>query len=311
MAALRRRLLVIGCCAALFAVSVHAAGPARTEALPAGGGELGKAFVELAAAMKACDKERAGRLLDPRQWHLANKEKGWFAMFAFLSEMQPAGGRIQGDRGTLFLANKAGNPDEYRYMSATRTSAGWQFDSPTTLGSSFGRSEMRDCKTSTAFPCGARTAPDSVVSGTIVPRSPAPGMPAAYRVIDGLAVQMVDKPGAPPTGTRVLISVHGINPEAVALSGDPDEVKGWLGWPAISLDLKRGGASAKMEYYDGMSRKTVDVPTGLTIEPSPPGRIRGALKAAIEKVAFDVQFDLAAASTCQSDAYRCGPDAAP
>jgi hypothetical protein len=295
----------------LLASSAYAASPARTETLPADGGDLGKAYVELAVAMKAGDKERSQRLLDPRQWHLANKEKSWFGMFADMGEMRPAGGRIQGDRATLFLANKAGNPNEYRYMSATRTSAGWRFDSPTTFGSSFGRSEARDCAASKVFPCGAKTAPDSVVSGTIVPRNPNPDLPVIYRVIDGLATRMVGAPGGAPTGTRILLSIHGINPEALALNGDPDEVKGWLGWPVISLLIPKDGAPARMEYYDGLSRQNVDVPKGLTLEASAPDRVRGRLKAEIDKVAFDVQFDLAATSTCQTDKYRCGQDAAP
>jgi hypothetical protein len=304
------RRLVPACGAALLAASVDAAGPVRTEALPETGGDLGTAYLDLAAAMKAADKERAGRLLDPRAWHLADKQKSWFGMFAEMEKSQPAGGRVQGDRGTLFLSSP-GNPLEFRYVSATRTSGGWQFDSPATLGSSFSKSEMRDCNASRVFPCGAKTAPDSVVVGTIVPRSPAPGMPAKYRVIDGLAVPMVAVPGGAPAATRVLLSVHGINPDAVALSGDPDEVKGWLGWPVISLDVAKGGKSAKLEYYDGLSRKSVDIAKGLTLDASAPGRVHGELKAEVEGVAFDVRFDLAVTNSCQTDAYRCGPDPAP
>ncbi|MFI5120001.1 MAG: hypothetical protein ACHQM4_06280 [Thermoanaerobaculia bacterium] len=309
MASLRRRLA--GGLAALLFASANAAGPVKTEVLPATGGDLGKAYVELAAAMKAGDKDRAGRLLDPRHWHLADKQKSWFGMFAYLEEMQPAGGRLQGDRGTLFLANKAGNPLEYRFLSATRTSRGWQFDSPTTFGSSFSKGEARDCKTSRVFPCGARTAPDSVVSGTITPRNPDPNLPASYRVIDGLAVQMVGAPGATPTSTRVLLSIHGITPEAVALSGDPDEVKGWLAWPVVSLDIAKGGGSARLDSYDGMSRRSFEIATGLTLEAAAPDRVRGQLKTEIEKVVFDLYFDLAAGSSCRSNVYRCGPDAAP
>lgn len=301
-------LLAVAPCAT--AQKTSAVGPVRTETLPATGGDLGKAYMDLAAAMKAADKERAGRLLDPRAWHLADKQKSWFGMFAEMDKSRPAGGRVQGDRGTLFLSNPE-NPLEFRFVSATRTSAGWQFDSPATLGSSFSRSEMRDCKASKVFPCGAKTALDGAVTGTIVPRSPAPDMPVKYRVIDGLAVAMVAAPGGAPAGTRVLLSIHGINPEAVALSGDPDEVKGWLGWPVISLDVAKGGKAAKLDYYDGISRKSVDITKGLTFDASAPGRARGELKTEVEGVAFDVRFDLAVTNSCQTDAYRCGPDGAP
>ena len=232
-------------------------------------------------------------------------------MFADMDKSQPAGGRVQGDRGTLFVTSAVGNPLEFRFLSATRTSSGWRFDSPTTLGSSFSKSEARDCRTSKVFPCGSTTAPDSVVTGTITPRSPAPDMPATYRVIDGLAAHMAAAPGAAPASTRVLLSGHGINPEAVALSGDPEEVSRWLGWPVIGLEIAKDGKTAKMEYYDGMSRRSFDVAKGLTVDSTAPGRIRGQLKTEIEKIVFDVSFDLAAASSCKSDAYRCGPDAAP
>ena len=114
-----------------------------------------------------------------------------------------------------------------------------------------------------------------------------------------------------PAGTCVLLSIHGINPQAVALSGDPEQVKGWLAWPVIRLDISPAGDSARLEYYDGASRKTFDVARGLSVEPGSPGRIRGQLKAALEAVVFDLRFDLATATSCQADVYRCGPDSAP
>lgn len=306
----RRIAFALGSVAALLVAAAQPAGPARTGELPGDGGDLGKAYVELAAAMKAGDKERAGRLLDPLRWHLADKQKSWFAMFDYMDKQRPAGGRIQGDRATLFLVQTAGNPLEFRYLSATRAAGGWQFDAPTDFGSSFSGSETRDCAASKVFPCGARTAPDSLVTGTITPRQPAPGTPAGYRVIDGLAVRMVDDKKH-PVGTRVLLSIHGIYPQAVALSGDPEEVKGWLGWPVLLLDIAPSGNSGKLEYYDGFSRKTFDIAKGLTVEAGSPDRIRGQLKAALETVAFDLRFDLAAATSCQANKYRCGPDSAP
>jgi hypothetical protein len=310
MARRPRFTIALGTFATLLAAVAHAGVPAKTEVLPGDGGELGKAYLDLAAAMKAGDKQRAGRLLDPRQWHLANKQKSWFDMFADMESNQPAGGRIQGDRATLFLVAKGGNPLEFRYLSAARTGGGWQFDSPATLGSSFSKAEARDCGTSRAFPCGTRTAPDSVVAGTITPRSPAPDTPASYRVIDGLAVRLVDDKKQ-PVGTSVLLSIHGVNPDALALSGDPEEVKGWLGWPVIRMDIAPGGKSAKLEYYNGASRETAEIAKGLSIEAGSPDRIRGQLKGEIEGVVFDLSFDLGTGSSCQVDQYRCGPDPAP
>src|ERR1700687_3626448 len=124
MSSRRRRLLAFACVPLLpvFAGSIHAAGPAKTEVLPADGGDLGKAYVELAAGMKAGDKTRAGRLLDPRAWHLADKQASWFSMFADMEKSKPSGGRRQGDRATLFLTSGVGNPLEFRYVSATHTS---------------------------------------------------------------------------------------------------------------------------------------------------------------------------------------------
>ncbi len=300
---------VLGSFALLQAACAGDAGPARTEVLPKDGGDLGKAYVELAAAMKAGDKERAGRLLDPKQWHLGNKEKSWFQMFDHMERQKPAGGRRQGDRATLFLLETDGNPLEFRYMSATRADGAWHFDSPTDLGSSFSKSEIRDCKTGTVFPCGAKTAPDSVVWGTMTPHSDAPET-QSHRVIDGLAVRMMDDKKQ-LASTLVLLSGNGINPEAVAASSDPEQVKGWLAWPVVALDIAPGGKSGKLEYYNGSSRKTLDITKGLSIESRSPGRIRGQLKTDVEKIALDLHFDLDTTSSCQVGAYRCGPDAAP
>ena len=147
--------------------------------------------------------------------------------------------------------------------------------------------------------------------GTITHRVRTPDTPARYRVIDGLAVRMVASPGTAPTSTRVLLSVHGIDPVAVSLSGDPDHVKGWLGWPVISLDIAKDGKSAKMELYDGAARRNFAVTTGLIVETPDPARVRGQLKTEIEKIDFDLHFDLAATSSCQTDASRCGSDPAP
>jgi hypothetical protein len=60
----RRIGFVLGSFAALLVACGNDAGSAKTEVLPNDGGDLGKAYFDLAAAMKAGDKERAGPLLD-------------------------------------------------------------------------------------------------------------------------------------------------------------------------------------------------------------------------------------------------------
>jgi hypothetical protein len=79
----------------------------------------------------------------------------------------------------------------------------------------------------------------------------------------------------------------------------------------LGLDIVPGGNAAKLDYYDGASRKTIDIAKGLSIEAGTPDRIRGQLQTEVEKIAFDLHFDLSTVSSCQVDAYRCGPDAAP
>ena len=100
-----RIAFVLGSFAAQVLAGAYNAGPARTEELPSDGGDLGKAYIELAAAMKAGDKERAGRLLDPRQWHLANKQKSWFGMFAHGLRQQ-----LQQERGARLLSTDSVGP---------------------------------------------------------------------------------------------------------------------------------------------------------------------------------------------------------
>lgn len=65
-----------------FCSNCGAAQGNKTEVLPADGGELGKAFVELTDAFKTADKVRAAKYLDPTAWHLDDKQPSWFAQLS-------------------------------------------------------------------------------------------------------------------------------------------------------------------------------------------------------------------------------------
>lgn len=294
--------LIAACCSA---------GPVpdgTTEVLPADGGELGRAFADLTASFKAADKVRAAKLLDPTAWHLENKQASWFAQIGGqLAEYKPVGGRRQGDRATLFVVTPQ---PYYAMMNASHVATGWQFDSPIPFGSSLNPSG-RDCKSSpTRFPCGAASAPDARVSGTVQshlidPETKSPLRPVV--LIDGLAVRRVDEETKVLKSTWIVLSATGINPRMVALSADPDEVKGWLGHPVLTLDVAPDGKSATVEYSDGYSPKSFVVSDGLSIDTSVPHRIRGRLKTDAKAVAsFDITFDISTGCDCLADKYQCG-----
>ena len=292
------------------ACSSGAAPAAKTEVLPADGGDLGKAYADLASAFKAADKARAAKLLDPQAWHLDNKDASWFAQFVSqIQDNHPVGGRRQADRATLFVVN---TQPYYAMMNATHTASGWQFDSPLATGSGFSDAP-RDCAASpTRFPCGAKSAPDAQVSGSVQSHKSNPlsnGASTPKVLFDGLAVRMLDGETKKPKFTRLLLSGTGINPQMVALSGDVGSVKGWLIYPMLMLDIAPDGKSAKLEYFDGFSQQKLDVTDGLSIDPNTPNRIRGHLKTDAKDLAqFDVAFDLGTASDCVEDAYNCGSD---
>jgi hypothetical protein len=279
----------------------------KTEPLAADGGELGKAFVDLAAAFKAADRTRAATLLDPIRWHLDNKPPSWFAQISEpLSTFQPSGGRRQADRATLFLTSKSGY---YGLVNATY-SAGWRFDSPTPAGSSLTGSG-RDCQHSPAiFPCGAVSAPDAQVSGTVQSHMIDPDTKTTMRpvqIFDGLAVRMVDDRTKAVQSTWVVLSGTGVNPQMLQRAEEPDQVAGWLNYPVLKLAIAQGGTAAKAAYYNGYSRQEFDLASGLTLNPQSPNRIRGTLKADVKAVAsFNLTFDIGTASSCVVDKYQCG-----
>jgi hypothetical protein len=287
--------------------SVDGAQTVKTEALPSDAGDLGKAFADLAAAFKTADQTRAARLLDSAHWHLDSKQSNWFAQISdALSGFQPSGGKRQGNRATLFVTNKDGY---YAMLNATYNGT-WRFDTPTPAGSSLSGSGRPCSASATQFPCGALSAPDAQVSGTVQSHMTDPDTKAAMppiALLDGLAVRMIDSNTKAVRSTWVVLSGTGVNPQMVAKAEDPDQVAGWLGFPVLKLAIAPSGNSAKAEFYNGYSRQEFDVTSGLTISRTAANRIRGTFKSDVKGLAgFDVTFDIGAASTCVADAYQCG-----
>ena len=291
-----------------FANSGMAAGGDKTDVLPANGGELGTAFNELRAAFKAADKTSAARLLDQTAWHPENKDRGWFSQFSEqLAEYSVAGGHRQGDHATLFVVTRQ---PYYAMMNATRVAGKWQFESPVPRGTGFGPTS-RDCRLSpTRFPCGASSAPDALVSGIVQshridPETKEPFHPVT--LFDGIAVRMLDAETGKLKSLRIILSGTGINPQMVALSWEPDQVRDWLGYPVLTLDVSPDGKSAKCQYHDGISPEEFGLAEGLNIKTKALKRVRGRLKTDVKDVAkFDVMFDIGIASACVSDKYQCG-----
>lgn len=280
---------------------------AKTEALPSDGGEVGKAWLTFYGAMQAGDVETSKRHLDDRRWTTGNKPAKWFQQFATDPADRPMGGRLKGDRATLFLDASGGGSPDYRHVNATRMGDHWVFDNPTTYGSSFSLSDGRDCSGGvTIFPCGVETAPQGQVGGTVTKLKTSDNEPTTEVLLDGFAVRMLPSEGAAPTATRVVLSAYGINPAGLALSTDPAHADGWLGWPVLRLLIAADGKSAELEYYGGSARKKVTVTSGLTLEANTPGRIKGRVQAEIpEGAKVDAHFDLGTASMCRADQYPC------
>lgn len=296
-------LLCAGCGSAAAPIT-------KTTVLPADGGDLGEAFSEMVDAFKTADKKRLGKVLDPREWPLVDKEASWFAQFVErLGGFQPIGGVRQGERATLFLVNEQ---PFYAMFNATHTQDGWVFDSPIAYGTVLD-GQPKDCVGNTRFPCGAASSPDAMVTGTVQAMnantriSPAAAMPVA--MIDGIAVRMLDRDSGKPKFTRLVLSGTGINPQMVARSSTMGDVEMWLGFPAIALDIAADGKSAKLSYKGYFYLNNVDVTDGLTIEPNTPNRTRGHLIADIGKDGhFDVVFDVGTSSECKEGVPRCGGD---
>lgn len=289
--------ILLAACLSAFAQSP--AGPTMTTMLPADGGDLGKAYIEFASAVDAGDAARIANLADSA---VGDKEAAFFQAFGKLSPRKPIGGRRQGDRATLFLQtamDKGGG--SYELWNATHTSAGWHFDSPENVVNFSIPNAGLDCKTKAEFPCAVSTAPDSIVSGTVLPHKydsylykKAP----EFRMFDGFAVRVFDGNDKMPKVTTVFLSSMGIMPGMLTREVDePNSVRYKLTMALLRLDVAADGKSAHVEFWNQNTRKQADVTSGLTIEAADGKRIRGRLKADVKELAnFDLYFDIGTAS---------------
>lgn len=284
----------------------------KTTVLPPDGGDLGKAYSEMEDAFKAADKIRLGRLLDPRVWPLDDKQDSWFAQFVErLGGFHPIGGVRQGERATLFVVN---DQPFYAMFNATHTPGGWVFDSPVAYGTVLD-GQPKNCAGSARFPCGAASAPDALVAGTVqaknVATRSAPTASTADAMIDGIAVRILDHGSKKLKFTRLVLSGTGINPQMVARSSAMSGVEMWLNAPVtvVAMDVAVDGESAKLTSKGPFYLNNVDVTEGLTIEPNTPNRIRGSLQAVIGNAGqFAITFDVGTISECIEGAYNCGDD---
>jgi len=302
------KMLPLCCCPLLLvACGGGSAASAKTEVLPADGADLGKAFHELVAALAAGDKVKAGNLLDPDHWHMDNKTPEFLQQFAEQSkDFVVTGGKRHGDVATVFLVNKQ---PYYASLTATRGAGGWRFDSPIPTGRGFGEN-ARDCtEAPQRFPCAAASAPDAQVSGTVLSHrkgDPLSGAPKPEVFFDGVAVRMIDGESKKAKSTRVILAAKGIDPQALARVGDPDDLAQFVNYPVIQLSAAPDGKSGTLAYFDGFSRRTLELHDGLALDTTTPNRVRGKLKLDAKDVAdFDIAFDLGTASECVDGGYEC------
>lgn len=300
-------LSLSGCTLLLAACGGGSAASAKTEVLPADGADVGKAFTELVAALAAGDKVKSGSLLDPDHWHMDNKSPDFLKQIADQSkDFVVTGGKRHGDVATVFLVNKQ---PYYASLTATHTAGGWRFDSPIPTGRGFGE-QPRDCaEAPQRFPCAAASAPDAQVGGTVLSHrkgDPITGSPKTEVYFDGVAVRMIDGETKKPKGTRVVLAAKGIDPQALARLGDPDDLVMFVNYPVLEIKAAPDGKSGTLMYFDGLSRHTLELHDGFALDSATPNRVRGKLTFDAKDVAdFDVAFDLGSASECVDGGYEC------
>ena len=279
-------------------------GPPQSAALPADGGEVGKRYNELIAALQAGDFVRAAKVVyqeDPKNPSVSNKE----IVDMTLPEMQKvhvAGGVWQADRATLFLDGEA----LHGYIGASLTDTGWLLDSDTarTAGDDF--LTVYNCKNSKFFPCAAMTFPDAKVSGTIKPYpggAAASGAPPSNVVLDGFGVRVLDAKTRALAYTEVFVSHDAFEPH---FFGTEDLIIHENGSsPAFRLRIAPDGKSAKLAYLPHSPE--IDATSALNLDTGTPNRVRGHLKLDLKDVAqFDVTFDVGTVSECLMGDNRCG-----
>jgi len=284
-------------------------GPPRTTLLPADGGELGQAFADLVEAYHLKDAKRAAKRVPYPEQEL--RPDRMFNYWESLHPLQPAGGKRQGKRATLFLSG----PDErHAVMSATLEAQGWRFDEVAATATRGDERAEHDCAARPLFPCATATAPDARVAGTLkaYEKSATYDAPPPVRALfDGFATRMLDGAGK-LAYTRVVVSAVGFEPGAINASYGFDGFD-WKSYqPVLVLDIPPDGARPRLRYVRESSSPwfarvpVVTLAQGLQLDPAPPGRIRGKLKVDLEgQAAIDVAFDLGTASECPAATSRC------
>ena len=283
--------------ACLVACAQSSAGPAKTEVLPADGGEIGKAYTEFASAVDAGDTARISKLMDPDE---ADSKLSVLQAFGKLSPNKPVGGRRQGDHATLFLQIGEG---AYKFANARHGATGWMFDSPIKQLPVGIEGDERDCSAKADFPCALITAPDAIVSGSVTLNKYDTfiyNKPPTFWMLDGFAVRELDDDGKTLKRTSLFMSSMGIMPGIFthATGGnDPSDTRYTLAFGLVRMKVAPDGKSADIEIWNGGTEKTTKVADGLTIEVADGKRMRGRLVTDVKDVAkFDLYFDIATAS---------------
>lgn len=288
-------------------IEVNPTPPAKTEALPADGGEVGKAYNELIAAYQTVDSERANRLVEQYGSTPSPLEKkdADYALKDML-KVHPTGGVRQGDRATLFL--DGGN--WHGYYSASHVGDAWVFDSSNPSVWEETPRDVVDCRTGKYFPCGTKTFPDTQVWGSSKVYRDAPNnnmIPSGDVMIDGYGVRLLDPQTKALKYTQIVLANEGFGQHALAIQVGPDGV---TGFGPVFLRIAPDNKTAKLIFLnatpDGEHPET-DATPGLTLDTSTPHRMRGHLKLDATGMAqFDLNFDVDTASECLWGTGQCG-----
>jgi hypothetical protein len=278
-------------------------GPPQSAALPADGGDVGKAYKDLIAAYQAVDSARATRLIyqyNPKDPTVPDKSS-IDSILPDMLKVHPAGGVWQADRATLFLDGSL-----HGYVGASLSETGWVLDDAAPRTADDGFLSGYKCATSKWFPCAAATFPDAKVSGRIKPypaSAAAPMSPQSGIVLDGFGVRMLDAKTHALAYTEVVLSGTAFEPHFLAGTDLIDYENS--SYPYFRLRIAPDGKSAKVAYV--ARTPELDAGPGLNIDTATPNRIRGHLTLDAKDVAqFDVVFDVGTLSECLIGDNRCG-----
>lgn len=277
-----------------------------SEALPADGGDVGKAYADLVAAYQNLDTARFNTLVenfgtpgDP----LTKKDTD--QLLVEMQALHPAGGVRQGTRATLFLSGDA----LHGTFSASLEDGHWAFDSMNPQSwKDDPRDPMPNCEISQLFPCRVQTFPDAKVAGTATVYRAAPdnsSMPASGVLLDGYGVRMIDRKTKALQFTQIVLSSEALHPVWRA----SDEVDN-AAMGSVVLHVAADGKSTKLMYINAVpfdQHVQVDATHALVLDTTVPNRMRGHLTLDAKDLAnIDVNFDVGIASACKVGESRCG-----